>query len=368
MENASFIVYIIIASAPFFSAFTWGLILLLSFKDSLTIKEVRIKRTLLSFFFFSAIGWASIFIYAFLPQYFIYINSLAYLSLLIGPILFYKFIRVITIQNSNNRYSWLHFISPLLISTTLFIWSFFVPADVQHSLVLGRGVVYPGWEVYSRFFLSKPIIRVVFTFVYMVLSFKCLYKDYYRIRPNQENADQIKHWLILLMAFTVTLFLASLVPLLSTRSDILRSAIYSIMVCFFICQHIVLTYMVIGRKFFTLITVRTFSKNLLSKNRLERWLRKYKPYHDPDLKLADLADSLHMDAGKLSRFINSTYGMTFSRYINQHRLKEVQRLGRLPSNTGKSLRELVKMAGFSSYRSYVRVKDIFDNPQNSGKE
>lgn len=202
----------------------------------------------------------------------------------------------------------------------------------------------------------------------MVLSFISLYRDYYRIHPNQENAKQIKHWLILLMAFTVTLFLASLVTFFSLRSDILRSAIYFVIVCFFICQHIVLTYMVIGRKFFTLITVRTFSKNLLSKNRLERWLRKYKPYHDPDLKLADLAESLHMDAGKLSGFINRTYGMTFSRYINQHRLREVERLSRLPSNTGKSLRELAEMAGFSSYRSYLRAKDIFDNPQNYGKE
>ena len=285
-----------------------------------------------------------------------------------GPILFYRFIRVITVQNSNNRYSWQHFIFPILISITLFIWSFFVPADVQHSLVLSRGVVYPGWEAYSRFFLSKPFIRFVVTIVYMVLSFISLYRDYYRIHPNQENARQIKQWLILLMAFTVTLFFASLVAVFSPRSDILRSAIYSVMVCFFICQHVVLTYMVIGRKFFTLITVRTFSKDTLSKDRLERWLWKYKPYHDPDFRLADLAESLQMDAGKLSRFINTTYGMTFSRYINQYRLREVQRLGRLPSNTGKGIRELVEMAGFSSYRSYLRVKDIFDNPQKFGKE
>ncbi|MDR2921207.1 MAG: hypothetical protein LBV72_17825 [Tannerella sp.] len=143
MENAALIVNIIIACAPFFSALTWELVLLLSFKDSLTIKEVRIKQTLLSFFFFSAIGWASTFIYAFLPQYFIYINSLAYLSILMAPILFYKFIRVITVQSRHDRYSWLHYVLPILISMTLFIWSFFVPADVQHSLALGRGLFIP---------------------------------------------------------------------------------------------------------------------------------------------------------------------------------------------------------------------------------
>jgi hypothetical protein len=52
--------------------------------------------------------------------------------------------------------------------------------------------------------------------------------------------------------------------------------------------------------------------------------------------------------------------MNFSRFINRCRLKELNRLRLSPDHKENTNMELVLMAGFSSYRSYLRVKNEED--------
>lgn len=60
----------------------------------------------------------------------------------------------------------------------------------------------------------------------------------------------------------------------------------------------------------------------------------------------------------LSTFINQEYKMNFIRYINRPQLEELQHPRINPAHNNNI--DLILHAGFSSYRSYIRVKQTED--------
>jgi AraC-like DNA-binding protein len=58
----------------------------------------------------------------------------------------------------------------------------------------------------------------------------------------------------------------------------------------------------------------------------------------------------------LSQFVNQTYGVNFSRYINRLRLNEMQELLKMPESAGKRLDELARQVGFHDMKHYHRVR------------
>jgi YesN/AraC family two-component response regulator len=92
----------------------------------------------------------------------------------------------------------------------------------------------------------------------------------------------------------------------------------------------------------------------LHKVSFEYFIRQEKPYLNPELKITDLAAALATNRSYLSNFINSKYRMNFSRYINQQRLEELERLNNDPAYNSFSKVSLLLKAGFSSYQGYSR--------------
>ncbi|MEG1649107.1 MAG: AraC family transcriptional regulator, partial [Rikenellaceae bacterium] len=86
----------------------------------------------------------------------------------------------------------------------------------------------------------------------------------------------------------------------------------------------------------------------------ERHIHTHKPYLNPSLRITDLAQELGTNRTYLSVFINTEYGVNFSRYINRLRLNELDRLRRTPSLSELTRTELIDRAGFSNYQGYVR--------------
>ncbi|MDR0506886.1 MAG: AraC family transcriptional regulator, partial [Dysgonamonadaceae bacterium] len=91
-----------------------------------------------------------------------------------------------------------------------------------------------------------------------------------------------------------------------------------------------------------------------------RYLLEKKPFLNPQLRITDMAVDLCSNRNYVSAFINREYGMNFSRLINRCRLKELKRLRLSPEHADSTNMELVLAAGFSSYRSYLRVKSRED--------
>lgn len=71
--------------------------------------------------------------------------------------------------------------------------------------------------------------------------------------------------------------------------------------------------------------------------------------------MTNLVEALDVNRTVISAFINKTYGMNLSRYLNHWRMEEFGRLRSLPSNQGKSVGSLIEKAGFDNYRTYLRA-------------
>jgi AraC-like DNA-binding protein len=90
----------------------------------------------------------------------------------------------------------------------------------------------------------------------------------------------------------------------------------------------------------------------LNRAAFEIYMRKHKPYLEPDLKITDLLLPFYTNYRYMSEFINREYGMNFNRYINTLRLQEMEQMRSNPKYNTLSEIELALTAGFSSYRSY----------------
>ena len=83
-----------------------------------------------------------------------------------------------------------------------------------------------------------------------------------------------------------------------------------------------------------------------------------KPYLNPYLKITDLISPLATNRTYFSSFINNTYRVNFSVYINTLRLKEFYALKQLPENIEMTDDDLIYLSGFRSRSSYNRIKDL----------
>jgi len=99
----------------------------------------------------------------------------------------------------------------------------------------------------------------------------------------------------------------------------------------------------------------------IDRSEFENYFRLKKPYLNSNLKIDDLVDTFNACKSVISSYVNTTYGMSFSWYVNWWRLKEMDKLMALKSNKGKDVKDLALKAGFGSYRSYMRAKAYFQN-------
>ncbi|WP_307756529.1 helix-turn-helix domain-containing protein [uncultured Alistipes sp.] len=391
--------YIYIAEyiAPAFSAISCAILLMLSYANSFTHTEVKIKRIAILYLCASGFSWASTFIYIYFPPLFVYIQAATYLSMLYAQVLFYRLFHLLTSVRDSERFSVWHYLVPAIISGTLMVWSFFVPYQVQLEIVEGLGKVVPeGYEVYSRFFMSKMGMRFLYSLIYMTLVFVRLTRYYKTINNSPNLVRRPARWIKLLAVLTVASVIVSYIGTLMRSVGLYRSLLAAVASAAIIAQHILMTYHIIQRGYLLYITFpgrehtelkrgkgkaaattsgqaapgvetteatgdrkrKVYSRNsgeILNRANFDAYWKTHKPYLDPSFRITDLVDTLEVNRSYLSAFVNRTYGVNFNRYVNRCRLQELDRLVKLPSNTDKPLQELTAKAGFSEFRHYQRA-------------
>lgn len=373
---------------PVFSAITCFVLVALSLRDCLTQEERRLKKIMLVYLSLSAMGWYMAFCYEFHPVLFTWLNVLCLVSFVLPSIFFYRIVRYLTRLGRAERFSWLHYLLPALLAGILFVWSLFVPMDVQIEIVKGKALVFPaGYEAFARFFTLKPLLRVMFGMVYYILTIAVLI-HYYR-KTNRKRTGRTAGWVVFLLGLSIGSLLSSLLPTFMPRATILHSFWTILAAGAMAFQHVLLSYHIIRRKYrlyaaapgqspvaaleAALGTAEDTEENpeatpgreskpqrrqhngILERNHFEAYFREEKPWLNPACKIADLVEVFDVNRTAISAFINRTYGMNFNRYLNSWRIKELDRLRALPSNQGKSMRSLVEKAGFDSYRTYLRA-------------
>jgi AraC-like DNA-binding protein len=95
----------------------------------------------------------------------------------------------------------------------------------------------------------------------------------------------------------------------------------------------------------------------LNKLCFEHFMAENKPFLNPDLRIADLAAELNVNRTTLSVFINETYQMNYSCFINGYRYETFKQLVKQPENAILTKSALAERAGFHSYRSLLRYQN-----------
>ncbi len=89
--------------------------------------------------------------------------------------------------------------------------------------------------------------------------------------------------------------------------------------------------------------------------RLAALMQERKPYLDPDLTLAALANQVGLSGHVLSHVLNRHLGLSFSDYVNRHRVGEAQKRLVDPSNKHLTVLGIALDSGFSSKASFNRA-------------
>ena len=372
------------AFIPVFSAVACGMMVGFSCRDSLSPEERNLKSILLVYLFLSALGWFVTFCYGFLPVVFVWLNIACLLSYTLTSIFFYRIIRFLTRMGRSERFSPLHYLLPGALAAVMFVWSLFVPFSVQLEIVLGKAEVFPvGYQAYARFFTAKPLMRVVFGLANYVLTILVLAHYYKKVNGSDKPVRKPAKWVVFLVGISVASLLSSLLPTFMPRARILHS-FWTLIVAFSIAgQHVLLSYHIIRRKYLLYAVSdkpapkpqqtphkrgRRHYTGKISRQRLENYFRSEKPHLNPAYRIADLVEAMDVNRTVLSAFINRTYGVSFPRYLNRWRLRELEQLRALSANKGKSISSLIGKTGFTAYRHYAHAAAVERNETASTKK
>ena len=361
--------------------------------DCQTLNERKLKIMLILYLSAMGCAWFVTFFYFFSPKVFVVLNTLCLASYVLPPILFYRIARYLTGLERRKRFYHIHALLPAALVLTLFVWSLCVPFDVQVELVESKRMALTGeYAVYSRFFTSKPLLRILFMTVYFALTGRLFVRYYRRANRPYSIVYRPARWVILLLVLMFTLIIATAAVSLLPREKVLYSTlIVAATACCTVGQHILLTYHIIRREYLLYaMPVETDDAPLpvnrkrkrksndgkLTKQRLESWFRNSKPYLNSRLKISDVVDEMNVNRSVVSSFINRIYGVSFSRYVNNWRLKELKRLSSLPTSREKNFEELCTEAGFRNIRHYKesaaterdRTRPTGKKPDNNNRE
>lgn len=357
-----------------------SLIIVGLYRGKTTDNDRRILFNILSGFFACiAINWIFIILYIFNTALYTRMNILCYATFLLTQVVLYHYIYVITRVPGKKPFPKWHYYLVGMIVLAFGIWSVFVPFEAKHYIVFSRGDAAPGYALYSRFFTLRIPLKAIYSVVYAFLSWKLLLN--YRRAVVHYSADTGRAslgWAYVLLGLTLTL---TFIPVFGTIAGQARSVstfvpglamipivIQLVILCYFTITG---SYVIIenspGQDRSDIIEDRETDtapglseiksaeqREFLSK--FEQMIETQKPYLDSQLRITDLAEVMHTNRSYLSAFINRTYGMNFSRYINRLRIKEMEALAKSPEHVKSSITDLALASGFSSYRSYHKFR------------
>lgn len=387
-------------SAPAISALVAMLIVLFDILEE-GGDQRRLKLKLALYFGATVLTTSSAFIYFYFPELFLWLNGLYMFSFISMPIFLYAFIFKITSTDKPERFSYLHYAAPTTLAIFLIIVSLFTPIEEQMLTIKGNGAYNGGSRLFFYASNGKMLIRLMFSILYIVLIFKRLprYRKYIVHYSSDESKSSLQ-WVPIYLFFMLGTIPIPLLGQFVPRDILVTSGLAFLQVLLLIIQHSFLAFHAIKGHYVLYENVHpegsqvlpyecspsadesneqannintnnkdekqdnqgsvekspkvSVKKELLTRELFECYIRTKRPYLNPELKIIDLVNDLNINRTYISTFINAEYGLSFSGYINQQRLKEYERLRSRPALQQKNNTEIAEMAGFGSYRNYMR--------------
>ena len=363
-------------SCPIFGALFAFLMLFMDIRWK--SKEIhRENHVLMAYFLTVIVNLAQIVTLHFNPEFYIWSTWIGLLTYGFAQIFFYWLVFELTKTESKELFSAYHFILPVVFAGIL-LTLLLINKSIVPLVDSVNGMEKVATKGYLLLFMSNVYVtKLMFGVAYLGFSITRLLKYNRFIRNYSANEEKASlRWLWFLLLISVIAMPFPLIWIFSKGKMVVsQGAIvtYSLLLLYF---YVYLTLHVLRKDRFRVIFLpekeldtvvsaalpsnkgdsSVSKKSVLKKSLFEDYIVKEKPYLNQDLRITDLVDVFHVNRTYISSFINVEYNMNFSTYINNHRMMEYRRLCQLPEYHNRSKQELVEMAGFNSYRSFLRIQ------------
>lgn len=336
--------------------------MLMMLMDTRNMKDRRLHWYLALTYLVTALGWLGMVLYVISPEGYISYHAVFLLALMLDQVMFYRLVAILTNTGEAHNFNRLHVLVPFIITTVATISDVLVPAEQKLSVMYGEISLSPGnW--FGVAYIYTSVIFIIYNTLYPLLCLRNISR-YRRFIVNYSSEAQRTSldWLYgmqLLILFCVPVPFAGLLLNIDTFASTWFVWLGALP---YFAYYIILCYNMLDGNYLIVQLDpheedEEQGKNTsLNRQKLEQYLSDKKPYLDPRLSIADLAVGLNTNRTYLSTYINNEYGMNFCRFINQYRLKEIERLRKTPDYDSNRNIELVLEVGFSNYRSYLRAK------------
>ncbi|WP_455639744.1 AraC family transcriptional regulator [Parabacteroides sp.] len=322
--------------------------------------EKRLRMFLALAYLVSALGWLGMVFFVISPPVFASYYTVFLLALMFDQIMIYRFVSIITNTGERRKFNRLHLVIPILIGVISVVNDIRIPVGQQVELIYrdtGSGT----W--FRLVYVATTVLFIVYNSLYPVLNLRKIY--YYKqiiVNYSSDAYSTSLDWLTfiqILILITVPLPLAGL--LMGIPTAVISYLVLLGALSYFI-NYLILCYNLLNHHYLIIQPDAAepdmpSAATTVDRKQFERYLHDKKPYLNPKLRITDLAAGLNTNRSYISGFINKEYDMNFCSLINRCRLEELDRQRLQPANATKTNMDLVLMAGFSSYRSYLRAKE-----------
>ncbi|MCB6973198.1 MULTISPECIES: AraC family transcriptional regulator [Butyricimonas] len=358
----------IVFSIPVVSAAVSLIMILLDITRSSNTVNRKIHYSILTVYCLIMLYWSGLVMHSIARDAFIAYLPVFFSSFSFIPIFLYLITYIITGTGERKRFPAYHFILPSCLTVTIYVVAFIVPFRQRWTAIYD-----------SDTSLTTAIIDITFV-VCIVLSvlysgLSLLRIKSYKRQVTDYSADIYRmslDWLSFIILFRVvlqTLPIAGLILGIELFNKV--GGIWAFTTLPAVFTHIVLCLNILSENYVIIEPITAKEKEMtasgnyaqLGRQRVEEYLENKKPYLNPEFKITDMAKDLISNRTYISAFINREYGMNFNRFVNNYRLKEVERLQSEAVQRKQKISSLdiVIHAGFSNYRSYFRAKKMVKN-------
>ena len=358
----------IVFSIPVVSAAVGLIMISLDTTRSSNTVNRKIHYSMIAVYCLMMLYWSGLVMHSIARDTFITYLPVFFSSFSFIPIFLYQITYLITGIGERKRFPACHFILPSCLTVTICVIAFTVPFREQWAAIYDNKVNFTSAIIDITF-----IVGILLSIFYSGLSLLRI-KSYKR-KIIDYSADIYRmslDWLSFIILFRIvlqTLPIAGLILGIVLFNKL--GFIWAFTTLPAVFTHTVLCLNILSENYVIIEPVTVREKEMtaagnyaqLGRQRVETYLEDKKPYLNPEFKITDMARDLFSNRTYISAFINREYGMNFNRFINNYRLKEVERLQSeaVQRKQKISSMEIVIHAGFSNYRSYFRAKNMVKN-------
>ncbi len=355
-------------SIAVFSAFFCSMLLLMRLTQSTDTFVRRVIILLIGGYIVEIAYVITIFYYNFNKEAFIQTKAINFFTMLVLPVIFYHLIFKLTRLRTAENFSFWHYVVPFFLAAGYGVWSMLIPDYIRQNTDDKTLHWVKGYEAFIIFDYGRFYIRMVISIIYVYLAIRRVVLYRREIVQYSSNIEEVSlTWLYQIFG---ALFLVIPFPVLFYFiNKQLYTQFIGLMIPFLLLffLNVTLCYHIF-RQNFMLLTEDIIADKLseqekrvwepLSHEAVNHYMTENKPFLNPHLKITELTTIFGTNRTYLSAFINTTYGLNFSMYINRFRLEEFERLKKLPEYENAEEEELVYLSGFRSYQSLKRSEKI----------